>query len=279
MSQRTDLEQFIRQVEQLQQAAAAIPLGQGALPERRAPVADAPRVLIFSPHPDDECIIGLLPLRLAAECGWRVINVPVTHGSKLDRQRGRHEELQQACEVLGWELESAPEPRDGQEFPSFRLEEIVALLTRIQPQAILFPHITDWNSRHISTHHLLMDALALMDAEFRCHVFETEFWGAMDDPNLMLEAGREQLVDLLQALLCHQGELQRNPYHLSLPAWMIDNVRRGSERVLGQGGQAPAFSFATLYRHSIYTKNRLQPQTSRILSCEESVEALFGPFS
>jgi LmbE family N-acetylglucosaminyl deacetylase len=37
--------------------------------------------LIFSPHPDDECIIGGLALRLLREAKWNVINVAVTLGS------------------------------------------------------------------------------------------------------------------------------------------------------------------------------------------------------
>ena len=49
-----------------------------AKPERPAVALDAPRVLIFSPHPDDECIIGGLALRLQRESGWRVVNVAVT---------------------------------------------------------------------------------------------------------------------------------------------------------------------------------------------------------
>ena len=48
----------------------------------RTPIApDAPRALIFSPHPDDECIIGGLALRLMREGGMRVVNVAVTQGS------------------------------------------------------------------------------------------------------------------------------------------------------------------------------------------------------
>jgi len=46
----------------------------------------------------------------------------------------------------------------------------------------------------------------------------------------------------------HVGEVERNPYHLRLPAWLQDNVRRGAELVGGQGGTAPDFKFATLYR-------------------------------
>jgi hypothetical protein len=42
--------------------------------------------------------------------------------------------------------------------------------------------------------------------------------------------------------------VERNPYHLLLPAWMMDNVRRGGEVAGGQGGAAPDFAFAALYR-------------------------------
>ena len=57
--------------------------------ERPPLPADAPRALIFSPHPDDECIIGGLALRLLREAGMRVVNVAVTQGSRADRQDAR----------------------------------------------------------------------------------------------------------------------------------------------------------------------------------------------
>jgi len=56
------------------------------------------------------------------------------------------------------------------------------------------------------------------------------------------------VADLLAALSFHVKEVRRNPYHLRMPAWLIDNVRRGAELVGGQGGAAPDFTFATLYR-------------------------------
>ena len=108
---------------------------------------------------------------------------------------------------------------------------------------ILFPHERDWNGTHIGVHHLVMDALQQMPASFECFTVETEFWGAMDDPNLMVEVSEADLADLITATTFHVGEVQRNPYHLSLPAWMMDNVRRGAELVGGQGGAAPDFHF------------------------------------
>jgi N-acetylglucosamine malate deacetylase 1 len=53
---------------------------------------------------------------------------------------------------------------------------------------------------------------------------------------------------MMTATSFHAGEVRRNPYHLLLPAWMQDNVRRGGELVGGQGEAAPDFTFATLYR-------------------------------
>src|SRR5947199_10254715 len=70
----------------------------------------------------------------------------------------------------------------------------------------------------------------------------------MNDPNLMVEISARDLTDLITATTFHVGEVKRNPYHLLLPAWMMDNVRRGSELVGGQGGTAPDFTFAALYR-------------------------------
>ncbi len=70
----------------------------------------------------------------------------------------------------------------------------------------------------------------------------------MATPNLMVESTPADVADLVAALSLHVGEVARNPYHLRLPAWMIDNVRRGAELVAGQGAVAPQFVFATLYR-------------------------------
>ena len=63
-----------------------------------------PHVLVFAPHPDDECIVGALPLRLRQEAGWRVTNIAVTLGSKQDRRAERWTELGAACDVLGFDL-------------------------------------------------------------------------------------------------------------------------------------------------------------------------------
>src|SRR5262245_48167943 len=95
---------FVRRYEQLYKDGRGIQLGGFGKASRPEIPRSAQNVLIFSPHPDDECIIGALPLRLLREAKWRVINVAVTQGSKKERQAERFAELQRACEFMGYEL-------------------------------------------------------------------------------------------------------------------------------------------------------------------------------
>ncbi len=248
--------------------AATLPLG--GLPPKSAspPSLDAPRVLIFSPHPDDECIIGGLPFRFLRELRMRVINVAVTQGRHLERQAARWAELEGACAFIGFgliqtvenglaDIDLATREQRPETWRS-AVTVIADILKAEAPYAIFIPHDDDWHPAHIGTHHLVLDALATLPAGFTCHVIENEFWGAMATPNLMIESGLDDVADLIAALSFHEGEVTRNPYHLRLPAWMIDNVRRGSELVQGKGETAADMTFATLYRQRRWADGALQ---------------------
>jgi N-acetylglucosamine malate deacetylase 1 len=95
---------FVSELARLVRQGRQFPLGGFAPPSRPVIAADAPRALIFSPHPDDECIIGGLALRLQREAGLRVVNVAVTQGSNKARQAARWDELTAACDYLGFDL-------------------------------------------------------------------------------------------------------------------------------------------------------------------------------
>lgn len=242
----------------LTDVAKTFPLGGFPPLPRPELLPAAPTALFFAPHPDDETIVGALALRIFREAKLKLVNVAVTHGSKKERQAERLRELQGACDYLGYGLQTtAPNglervtAQTRQCDPPYwagMVNVISDILAKHQPRVILFPHERDWNGTHIGVHHLVMDALKQMPAGFECYTVETEFWGAMEDPNLMAEVCEQDLADLIAATTFHVGEVRRNPYHLLLPAWMTDNVRRGAELVGGQGGAAPDFKFAALYR-------------------------------
>jgi len=279
--------QFISSYASLVDQAKSYPLGNIASPSRPDIAANAPKALFFAPHPDDECIIGGLALRVMREARMKVINVAVTQGSNKERQAERFRELQNACKYIGFGLIATGPNGLEKVNVKTRLQEpgqwsecvkiIVDILEANQPRVIFFPHEHDWNSTHIGTHFLVMDALKQMPVQFQCYLVETEFWGQMTDPNLMVEISAEDLTELVTATTFHVGEVQRNPYHLLMPAWMMDNVRRGTELVGGQGGVAPDFTFAALYRLQKWNVGRVEKMlnSGRKVSRHTNVADLF----
>jgi LmbE family N-acetylglucosaminyl deacetylase len=254
----TPYHKLVSQYVDLLKQGRSLPLGGFAPAPRPSLGPSAPKALFFAPHPDDECISGGIAVRLMREAQMKAINVAVTLGSKKDRQLERFSELRNACQYLGFDLVSTganglerinPKTReeDNKHWAGC-VEVIRGVLETHQPRIVIFPHDRDWNSTHIGTHFLVMDALQRLPRSFECYLVESEFWGAMTDPNLMLEMSAADLADMMAATTFHVGEVGRNPYHLLLPAWMMDNVRRGSEVAGGQGGAAPDFAFAALYR-------------------------------
>lgn len=209
-----------------------------AAPDGRRPVPMAepqPRhALILAPHPDDECITGALPLRLRQEAGWRVTALAVTLGSAPARQAARWAEMQTACAVLGFE------PR--------RLADqaLAAVMSESHPDLVLLPHAQDDNPTHRRVHAAGIAALA--DAQIDTVLACTEFWSTQAAPNALVQTSQADTARLMAALMAHEGEIARNPYHLRLPAFLADSVRRGGELVGGAGSAPPDFAFATLYR-------------------------------
>ncbi len=252
--------QYVSQFERLfkkGRSLSAVKISQRVRPKIST---NAPTVLLFSPHPDDECIIGGLALRLLRESKWKVVNVAVTLGSKRTRQRARLCELKNACDFLGFvflvgDLETRKKYRTKR---NAAVKIISRILAEQKPRAIFIPHEADGHPTHVGTHFLVLDALKKSPRNFSCFVVETEFWGQMTNPNLLVESSVKDVSDLISALSLHVGEVKRNPYHARLPAWMMDNMRRGAELVGGKGTVAPDFSFGTIYRLQEWHEGKLR---------------------
>lgn len=222
----------------------------GDPPDRHAvpaPEARPGHCLIFSPHPDDECIVGALPLRLQQEAGWRVTNVAVTLGSNAARREERWAEVQSACAVLGFGCINAG--LSGVRADGVKPEQVDAIATLLaehRPALMLVPHAGDDNPSHRGVHRLVVEAIAA--ARLDTVLALTEFWSTQAAPNALVQTSIADTARLIAALERHAGEIARNPYHLRLPAFLADAVRRGGELVLGAGSAPPDFAFATPYR-------------------------------
>jgi LmbE family N-acetylglucosaminyl deacetylase len=294
---------YVRDLARVLESGQSIPLGPsvgapaaGDLPWREplASSTDRAKVLICSPHPDDEALAATLPLRMRLECGAKVTNIAITLGSDHAQRARRRRELESACAVLGFKLvipsesgrpaaapsgarESAQSVRASadrahwgfdhvnistrQQHPDLwasNVSALAAIFDHEQPDVVFAPHADDFHSTHVGTHFLAVDALAkYVQSSGRDSIMliETEFWHHLRRPNLMVGIPADALALALLAATEHGGEMSRNAYHLSQPARLMDNVRRGAEVAGGQGSTAPSFPFAELYRVVFATAN------------------------
>ncbi|MBR6023176.1 MAG: PIG-L family deacetylase [Kiritimatiellae bacterium] len=202
------------------------------------------RVLVVAPHPDDECLTGLLPLRLQEERGARVEVWAATYGSDEGRRAERRKELEAACGMLGWGVL-------GEGTEGATAEGVAEWLRGAwETEAwgapmIVCPHCRDGHPRHRAAHRL---AVAGVDLSGVAAWFaETDYWMPMAKPNLLVEASEGHLARLVEALRRHRGEVSRSDYDRRLGAWMCDNVRRSGEFMAGAGGTPPRIGYGTPY--------------------------------
>ncbi len=200
------------------------------------------KILIISPHPDDEILQSSLALRLQAENKMKVINVAVTLGSKTDQRERRLKELKGAIKFLKFKNYTLSDSW------SEKKRELMAIIKRENPYFIIAPHSLDQHTTHQKTSKLVTDSTA----SFKGVIAWSEFWSAQKNPNLLVEVPLEIFIKQFKALEFHKGEIERNPYHYKLQSWLIDNVRRGSEIINHSGSVSAPMIMGQLYR---LTKN------------------------
>jgi LmbE family N-acetylglucosaminyl deacetylase len=203
-------------------------------------------ILILSPHPDDEVLLGTLALRLQQENSLSVINVAVTVGSNPKRQGERRKELARALKLLQWKNVFLSADWNA------KRRELAKLMAKHKPSLIIAPHKADRHPAHIKTAEILLQSLK----GFTGHIAWAEYWGFMQDPNLLVEVSDKQHLLQVAALECHKGEVARNPYHVRLMGLQIDTVRRGSEWLAQKGAPSTEMLLGQLYRLEKWTKGK-----------------------
>ena len=196
-------------------------------------------ILIIAPHPDDECLMGAYALRLKEEQGAQVWVLPFSYGSKLERQAARKQELEAAVKHLGFQL------LDAISHDQHSLNE---LIEKLKINMVFTPHAEDAHPVHQAVHVWIKTWLETSKSKMIW--VQTEFWRDMAEPNLLVPLTTKYVARIGEALQCHRGEVARNPYHLRLPAWFQDQVRKGSERVSGKGSATVLSVFGQIYQIS-----------------------------
>ena len=152
----TSYHKLVSDYARLLKEGRSFPLGTFKPAPRPEIPTNAPKALFFAPHPDDECIVGGMAVRLMRQARMNLINVAVTLGSKKERQQERLRELHDACNYLGFSLVTTVpnglekiNPKTREQDPQHWaacVKVIKDIIEQHQPKVVLFPHDRDWNS-------------------------------------------------------------------------------------------------------------------------------------
>jgi LmbE family N-acetylglucosaminyl deacetylase len=230
----------------------------------------APRkinVLILAPHPDDECLMAPYALRLLLENKANVHAASVTLGSNSARQGERQIEFHNACQVMNFTSHILSLEWDK------KAEEVKDIIKREEINFIVSPHVHDHHPAHIKTGELARKVMK--EISFEGIYLESEFWGELTAPNLLIEVTKEAFELSFEALTKHVGEVSRNPYHLRLAANLVNSVRRGAEKVATLGSSAPNFAFGVLYQAHHVQKGSLTALPNQTLDSTADLGAIF----
>ena len=227
-------------------------------------------VLAVIPHPDDEVLGAGGALWAARAAGRPATVLAVSLGRDGDQPR-RRAELERSCHVLDVELIvlepplaiSAADRRarpDALERSQERLtEELASLLAPARRQAppephslplVIAPSVHDRHPAHELVGRAVRDALERAAAP--ASVWWWQLWGA-GGPQTTAVVLDDAEPELLRALGCHAGELQRNRYGEYLSCRLRVDAVLGAELLFGFGTRGWSWTCAALYCETLLT--------------------------
>jgi len=214
-------------------------------------------VLIIAPHPDDETLNATLALRLKQQHQCKIYVLPFSFGSDPKRQSERLAELNSACQHLDFFL------LKSEHLNEINISEMELALVKTNPDLVIFPHALDHHPTHIRCSHMAHELCVKHQLKY----VTTEYWQPQLTPNLAIETSQTELQIILAALMKHTKEIERNPYHISFPARLMDQYRRASEVIEGHAQQAKV-GLCEIYQAPHINR-------STLFHCHQSLAALF----
>jgi LmbE family N-acetylglucosaminyl deacetylase len=187
--------------------------------------------LHVSPHPDDEVLGAGATLIFLRRAGWRVVNLACSLGRPADHER-RQAELSASLAVLGLEgmLAVPPVAMSAGDDLAAAERRIAELVSTVEADLVISPHPEDAHHAHAVVGRAVAAA-----ATTATRWWAWGLWRDVAAPNRLIPYDQATMEILLEALRCHAGEVDRNPYDDLLPARARVGAVLGSERVMGFG--------------------------------------------
>lgn len=187
------------------------------------------RVLVLSPHPDDDMLGCGGTLRLHVNAGSTITTLYLTNG----KNESRVAEAASANKILGikdfrfWDYGDNRLPVDKK-----TIAALIELISEVRPETIFVPSFFDSNNDHIKTAEIL--AHAVDKTKFTGRIMSYEIWQPLF-ANRLVKID-EVVKTKKRAIACHSSQLRDRPY---MDALLGLNQYRGG--MFNTGHYAEAF--------------------------------------
>lgn len=154
------------------------------------------KILILSPHPDDDIIGCGGTLQVYKERGAKIISIYMTDGRKGNPRYNeeelvsiRREEARKAASIIGIQSVIFFDNRDGSllhagEFIFKAIHDLSEIFREFKPDAIFLPFLLDNHPDHIATNKILLGAMKSSPA-FMCYAYG--IWTPLPTFNLSVD--------------------------------------------------------------------------------------------
>ena len=216
------------------------------------------KILVISPHPDDE-IIGcggiLDKFKRKHQISWTIIT-KMQKGYKPNQIEKRKKEIQKVKIKLNiknfFNLNFNPKELNRGNLEKL-IEELSIIIKKVKPQIILAPYLHDAHSDHFYTSYAINHILKVFRYPFieSCYYYETlsetnlSFSKAKKfNPNLYIDITKN-IKNKIKLLKIYKSEIKKHPFPRSVTSLKSLALLRGSE-----SGYKFAEAFQIIYKRS-----------------------------
>jgi len=211
--------------------------------------SDIPRnkkVIIFSPHPDDDAIgMGGTIIELVKK-GNKILCMYITSGVSArnavkgdipieEKEKKRIIEAEQASKVLGTNIHFLNLPYFyGLTVKNEHIEKIIGLLEKENPDVVFVPHQHERHPTHKASTSIVILALKRCDLANLDEIWFYEILSPIRTPNTIITFGEEVMNKKLEAIRAHESQIERRRYDIGIKGL---NTFRGilKDSILGVG--------------------------------------------
>ena len=224
------------------------------------------KIIIFSPHPDDDAIgMGGTIIELVKNDN-RVLSVYITSGVSArnavkgempieEKEKIRRIEAERASKVLGMHIHFLNIPYfHGLTVKNEHIGKVIKLLEKEKPDVVFAPHQHERHPTHRAATSIVLRALKRSDLHNLDEIWLYEILTPIRTPNIIITFGEEVMENKIEAIKAHESQIERRRYDMGIRGL---NTFRGilSDSILGVG-YGGFSSREIIYGEAFYKNNK-----------------------